>query len=245
MSEPTVRFSRRPVDGPITTNFGEPSVTGHAHLGVDFAAPVGTPVYAPCDGVVSQFTNSLTQWQGQTVRSFGIGVCLATEGSWWTLMAHLSQSLVNPGEIVRAGQIIGYSGNTGVSTGPHLHWQLSDSPAFPIDIAQSRDPLAYMEDDMTPAERHLMETLADVVVRNGMQLIPWADIPGEESVLGCFPAGTVATPRDHPDPDSTALWVTGAPALEYCRLRGFSLGLGVGLARKELAVHARQPGHGG
>ena len=148
MSEPLVRFGRRPVDGPITQAFGD-TYSGYPHRGTDFGVPEGTPVYAPCAGTVTQFTNSQTQWQGKTVRSFGIGVCLAVGDGWWLLMAHLSQSLVNIGDVVREGQIIGYSGNTGVSTGPHLHWQLSDSPAFPTDIAQSRDPLAYMEEEMT------------------------------------------------------------------------------------------------
>ena len=151
MSEPTVRFGRRPVDGPITQSFGD-TYSGYPHRGVDFDADPGTPVYAPCAGTVVAFTNSQTQWQGQTVRSFGIGVCLAVGDGWWVLMAHLSQSLVNIGDIVREGQVIGYSGNTGVSTGPHLHWQLSDSPGFPTNISQSRDPLAYMEEEMTDEE---------------------------------------------------------------------------------------------
>lgn len=157
MSEPTVRFSRRPVDGPITQAFGD-TFSSYPHRGVDFGVPEGTPVYAPCDGTVTQFTNSYTQWQGKDVRSFGIGVCLAVEPGWWLLMAHLSQSLVNVGDVVKEGQIIGYSGNTGVSTGPHLHWQLSDSPAFPTDISQSRDPLAYMEEDtLEPFRLSLMQ----------------------------------------------------------------------------------------
>jgi murein DD-endopeptidase MepM/ murein hydrolase activator NlpD len=246
MSEPSVRFTRRPVDGPITQAFGESAFGGYPHRGVDFGIPEGTPVYAPCAGDVVTFTNSQTQWQGQTVRSFGIGVCLAMGDGWWTLMAHLSQAIVAPGERVVAGQAIGYSGNTGVSTGAHLHWQLSDSPAFPTDIAQSRDPLAYMEEDeMSAEDRARLGRLEAIVAANGMQLIPWVDAPGEPSVLECFPPGTPATARDHPAPDSTALWVTGEAAVRYCELRGFSLGLGVGLARKELAAHARQPGHGG
>lgn len=157
MSEPTVRFSRRPVDGPITQAFGD-TFSGYPHRGCDFGVPEGTPIYAPCDGTVTQFTNSYTQWRGQQVRSFGIGVCLAIEPGWWLLMAHLSQSLVNIGDVVKEGQIIGYSGNTGVSTGPHLHVQLSDSPAFPTDIAQSRDFLAFMEEEMTPEQVEEMVT---------------------------------------------------------------------------------------
>lgn len=158
MSEP--RFTRRPVDGPITQAFGE-AASGYPHRGVDFGVVIGTPVYAPCAGKVVQFTNSFTQWNGEMVRSFGNGVCIEMGGGWWTLLAHLSQVVVNIGDTVKAGQIVGYSGNTGVSTGPHLHWQLCDSPAFPIDINQSRDPLAYIvageeDEPMTKTEKGLL-----------------------------------------------------------------------------------------
>ena len=98
------------------------------------------------------------------MRSFGIGICLAVGDGWWTLMAHLSGTLVGVGHVVAAGQLIGYSGNTGVSTGPHLHWQLSDSPAFPTDISQSRDPLAYMEEEMTPEQ--IEELVTKVIGRD-------------------------------------------------------------------------------
>lgn len=160
MSEPTVRFRNRPVDGPITQVFGD-MYSSYPHRGVDFGVVVGTPVYAPAAGTVVEFLNSWTQWQGQTVRSFGNAVCLDLGDGWWTLMAHLSQVIVTIGDRVEAGQLIGYSGNTGVSTGPHLHWQLSDTPSFPVDIAHSRDPLQNMAgpDDegepMTKNERTL------------------------------------------------------------------------------------------
>ena len=180
MSEPSVRFGRRPVDGPITQSFGD-TYSGYPHRGVDFDADPGTPVYAPCAGTVVAFTNSQTQWQGQTVRSFGIGVCLAVGDGWWVLMAHLSQSLVNIGDIVREGQVIGYSGNTGVSTGPHLHWQLSDSPAFPTDINQSRDPLAYMEEEMTDEEfQSRFTAMMGKLFPNYLKLA-FEDVPGNFS----------------------------------------------------------------
>lgn len=152
VSEPTVRFARRPVDGPITQQFGALD-SGYAHRGTDFGVVVGTVVVAPADGVVCEFLNSWTTWQGQQVRSFGNGVCIDLGDGWWTLMAHLSQVIVNIGDRVRAGQVIGYSGNTGVSTGPHLHWQLSDTPSFPVDIAHSRDPLANIETE-DPMEKY-------------------------------------------------------------------------------------------
>lgn len=158
MSEP--RFSRRPVDGPITQPFGA-SDGGYPHRGVDFGVIEGTPVVAPCPGRVVQFVNSYTQWRGEQVRAFGNGVCIEMGGGWWTLLAHLSQVIVLVGDEVVAGQVVGYSGNTGVSTGPHLHWQLCDSPAFPIDFRQSRDPLACIvageeEEPMTKIERGLL-----------------------------------------------------------------------------------------
>lgn len=160
MSEPSVRFTCRPVEGPITQEFGG-MFSGYAHRGVDFGVPEGTIVRAPAAGLVTGFTNSYTQWQGKEVRAFGIGVCIDLGDGWWTLMAHLSQALVGVGQSVEAGQIIAYSGNTGVSTGAHLHWQLSDSPGFPIGIDQSRDPLAYMaqreEDPMEPYRLSLMQ----------------------------------------------------------------------------------------
>lgn len=156
MSEPTVRFSGTPVDAPISGTFGEWYGT-YQHRGVDFACVTGTPVYAPADGEVVDFLNSWTTWQGQPVRSFGIGVCIRMADGWYSLLAHLSQAIVNIGDRVEAGQLIGYSGNTGVSTGPHLHWQHSDTPSFPVDISHSRDPMKNIEKEepLTKNERTL------------------------------------------------------------------------------------------
>lgn len=138
-----VSFLDLPVDGVITQRFGD-TYSGYPHRGVDFGVPEGTSVYAPAPGVSVQFTNSYTQWNGQQVRAFGNGVCLDHGDGWWSLYAHLSRIDVAPGQLVQAGDRIGLSGNTGVSTGPHLHWQLSDAPTFPVNIDQSRDPLSYL-----------------------------------------------------------------------------------------------------
>jgi murein DD-endopeptidase MepM/ murein hydrolase activator NlpD len=137
------QFIDVPADGPVTQRFGD-MFSGYPHRGHDIGVPVGTPVYAPAGGISVQFTNSRTRWNGAEVRSFGDGVCLDHGDGWWSLYAHLSVNLAPFGTIVRAGDRIGLSGNTGVSTGPHLHWQLSDAPSFPTDINQSRDPLAFL-----------------------------------------------------------------------------------------------------
>lgn len=90
-----------------------------AHNGEDIAVPIGTPIYAPIDGIVA-IGNQGNNGYGKFVR---ITEDLMGEKREVTL-AHLSKILVKTHEIVKAKQLIGYSGNTGFSTGPHLHWQL-------------------------------------------------------------------------------------------------------------------------
>lgn len=144
-----LRFARLPVDGPMTGGFGAP-YGGYLHRGVDYGVPEGTPVYAPADGIVVSYFNPSG--------SFGTAVCLNHVGTpWYSLYAHLSSKVVNVGQMVKAGDLLGYSGNTGVSSGPHLHWQVCLSSNFPTDISQSADPLSFYhpEDDlpMRPEER--------------------------------------------------------------------------------------------
>ncbi|TLD85242.1 M23 family peptidase [Helicobacter sp. MIT 11-5569] len=87
------------------------------HTGIDFGLPVGTPIYAPADGV-AYFTNN--SYNG------GYGIMLKLEHSFGfsTFYAHLSRIAVKKGDFVRRGQVIAYSGNSGRSTGPHLHYEI-------------------------------------------------------------------------------------------------------------------------
>ena len=85
------------------------------HAGVDLAAPQGTPVQATADGVVTS-----AGWRG----GYGILISLGHGGGVQTRYAHLSAIAVRPGTQVRAGQVIGYVGSTGNSTGPHLHYEV-------------------------------------------------------------------------------------------------------------------------
>ena len=138
------RFLEAPVDGPISQEFGG-MFSGYPHRGCDFSVMEGTRVLYPAldPGVAVRFTNSFTQWNGQQVRAFGNGVCIDHGDGWWSLYAHLSRVDVSIGQIVQPGEVLGLSGNTGVSTGPHLHWQVSDAPTFPVNINQSRDPFDF------------------------------------------------------------------------------------------------------
>ena len=92
-------------------------VPGSPHYGVDIAAPAGTPVVAPADGVVRQ-AGDLFSLEGNLVMlDHGHGVVSA--------FLHLSRTDVVVGERVRRGQLIGAIGTTGRSTGPHLHWSVT------------------------------------------------------------------------------------------------------------------------
>lgn len=108
-----------PLMGTLRSSFGERSDPfsgeGAFHTGIDLAVPVGTPVHATADGVVS-----LASWSGQ----YGKTVVIDHGNRLQTYYAHCSQLLVVPGEDVRLGEVIAFSGGTGRATGPHLHYEV-------------------------------------------------------------------------------------------------------------------------
>jgi len=85
------------------------------HHGQDFGVLSGTPVYAPADGVVKS-RNGKTGYGNTVILDHGYGIK--------TIFAHLSRYAVKPGDEVKRGDVIAYSGNTGRSTGPHLHYEV-------------------------------------------------------------------------------------------------------------------------
>lgn len=86
-----------------------------AHKGVDLAAPTGTPIYATADGIVTR-----ADW----FSSYGLYISVDHGGELETRFAHLSRLAVEAGERVKKGDLIGYVGSTGRSTGPHLHYEV-------------------------------------------------------------------------------------------------------------------------
>jgi len=108
-----------PVFGRITSGFGmrRHPILGYArmHSGIDFAAGYGTPIYATADGVVRY-----AGWHG----GHGNYVRLAHAGGIGTGYGHMSRIAVSYGTPVRRGQVIGYVGSTGLSTGAHLHYEM-------------------------------------------------------------------------------------------------------------------------
>ncbi len=108
-----------PVVGRMTSSFGmrRHPILGYArmHAGVDFGASYGSPIYAVSDGAVS--------YAGRH-GGHGNYVRLDHGGGLGTGYAHMSRIAVSPGMRVRTGQVIGYVGSTGLSTGPHLHYEV-------------------------------------------------------------------------------------------------------------------------
>ena len=108
-----------PVPGAVTSNFGmrrHPILGYHRmHAGIDFKATYGTPIVAVSDGRVSS-----------AGRSGGCGIAVRLEhgGGLSTRYCHMSRMAVTAGMQVRRGQVIGYVGSTGLSTGPHLHYEM-------------------------------------------------------------------------------------------------------------------------
>ena len=118
-------YRRDPIYG--TTKF---------HEGMDFSAPVGTPVYATGDARVQS-----AGWHS----GYGNLIELDHGYHYLTRYAHLSEILVRPGQTVRRGDLIGRVGNTGKSTGPHLHYEVRLN-----GVAQN--PVHYYYYDLTPQQ---------------------------------------------------------------------------------------------
>jgi murein DD-endopeptidase MepM/ murein hydrolase activator NlpD len=112
-----------PANGPISSGFGQR--WGRLHAGVDIPLPNGTPLRAAASGRVA-----IAGWVG----GYGNYTCIQHGGSLSTCYGHQSSIGVSVGQTVAQGQVIGASGNTGNSTGPHLHFEvrINGSPVDPM-----------------------------------------------------------------------------------------------------------------
>jgi murein DD-endopeptidase MepM/ murein hydrolase activator NlpD len=109
----------RPVNGNMTSGFGyrRHPILGYRkmHSGIDFGAPYGAPIYAATDGIIAHAGRK---------GGYGNFVQINHGGGIATGYGHMSRIVTSAGQRVRQGQIIGYVGSTGLSTGPHLHYEL-------------------------------------------------------------------------------------------------------------------------
>jgi len=107
------------------------------HAGLDFSAPTGTPIYATADGVVKE--------AGYNTGGYGNDVVINHGYGYQTLYGHMYRVKARIGEIVKRGEVIGYVGSTGKSTGPHCHYEVYKN-GRPVD------PIYYFYNDLTPAQ---------------------------------------------------------------------------------------------
>jgi murein DD-endopeptidase MepM/ murein hydrolase activator NlpD len=115
------------------------------HTGIDFTAPTGTPVYATGDGrVIFNSRNS---------SGYGLHVVIDHGYGYQTLYAHLSKVEARAGARIKRGEILGYIGNTGTSTAPHLHYEV-------IKGGNKVNPINFFFNDLSPEEFALMTQLS-------------------------------------------------------------------------------------
>ncbi|MDH5608800.1 MAG: M23 family metallopeptidase [Cyclobacteriaceae bacterium] len=111
--------------------------TPRMHDGVDFSIEIGSPVYATGDGSVKLVHNSISGYGRQIEIDHGFG--------YVTKYAHLNKQLVTKGQRVKRGDLIGYSGNSGKSTAPHLHYEVHLN-------GKKVDPVHYFSKDLSEEE---------------------------------------------------------------------------------------------
>lgn len=117
------------------------------HTGCDFAAPKGTPVYATGDGTVRLTRKNLGGYGNEVEIDHGYG--------YITKYAHLEKFTVTPGKKIKRGEVIGFVGNTGSSTAPHLHYEV-------IHNDKKVNPVHYFFNDLNPEEYEKILELATI-----------------------------------------------------------------------------------
>jgi len=109
----------------------------HYHAGLDFTAPQGTPIYATADGVVKEAGFSTGGYGNHVVLNHGFG--------YETVYGHMYRVKARAGQRVKRGEVIGYVGSTGKSTGPHCHYEVHRG-GVPVD------PVYYFYNDLSPEQ---------------------------------------------------------------------------------------------
>lgn len=171
----------------ITSSFGPRThpVTGEKnkmHKGIDYASPIGTPVIAPHDGVVATIGAELTEAEGGEVgKNTGAGhyISVKTDDNHLYRIFHLREpSTLSVGQRVRAGStVLGFSGNTGGSTGPHIHYEVIElnDEGKPL---RHVNPIIYDREDLS----NELDTIAESIASQAsVQSVDFFDsvFPGE------------------------------------------------------------------
>lgn len=141
----------RPINSVVISDFGMRMHPVYRfrrmHEGIDFRARIGTPVYATGDGTITLSSRYST---------YGLTIKIDHGFGYESLYAHLSAFAtgIRPGKKIKRGELIGYTGNTGVVEGPHLHYEIHKD-------GRAVDPMNYMFADISPEEYNTLRRLAD------------------------------------------------------------------------------------
>jgi murein DD-endopeptidase MepM/ murein hydrolase activator NlpD len=151
-----------PAQGPVTSYFGyryHPILHFvRFHAGIDIGAGWGSPVVAAADGQVAA-----AGWTG----GYGREVQIAHGGGIMSLYGHMSEIVASPGSFVHAGQVIGYVGSSGLSTGPHLHFEVRQggTPVNPLGVRFTSAPV--VDTHLADAVKARLHALLSVGVKRG------------------------------------------------------------------------------
>jgi len=121
--------------------------TNKFHYGMDFSAPIGTPIYATGNGFIEKTKKSRSK------KDYGNYILINHGYDYQSFYAHLDKVLVSKGQKVKRGDLIGYVGNTGKSTAPHLHYEVRYKK-------QKINPVNFYHSDLTPEEYEQMLFMA-------------------------------------------------------------------------------------
>lgn len=117
------------------------------HTGIDFAAAIGTPIYATADGKIEEVSVRFSGYGKMVVIDHGFG--------YKTRYAHMHDFAVRQGQNIKRGELIGYVGDTGLSTAPHLHYEVLMNGVL-------INPIHYFFNDLSPAEYEKITELASI-----------------------------------------------------------------------------------
>ncbi len=228
-------MARRPVNSPytITQEFGVPTSTAKfgRHSGVDYAVPTGRPIYAPISGTL---TNVVSPTGGNMV-------VIQSGGLWHRLMHNSAFSRGNGA--VNEGDQVAKAGSTGLSTGPHCHWDINREATYPTSFAAFIDPFDWLNAPQpAPAPAPALQPYQRIVGSNGVYR---RDAPNRSgAILDDWPAGDVVNFKGYTKGETVngnSTWFVGRFSGGYCWSGAFTDTSTNGLENLDTQVPAPAP----
>lgn len=165
-----------------TSEFGELSElrSSHPHTGIDYKMPEGVPLEAIMDGKIIKVVDYGDVNAGKTV-------IIQMKNGEQAIYGHLSEFVVQEGDTVKVGDLIGFSGNTGHSTAPHLHFAIKGEEGY-IDPAKYEDAIQQMGDGFFYAKNPKLQGFTDFLngkvdqIRESGKVDAYKDAPRENAI---------------------------------------------------------------